>query len=53
MRYTVIDGRIDGQRRRKVIQQLQLVLGRTHTFEFRCGAAYMYIYTANYPPASK
>ena len=39
----------------KVIQQMQLVLrGHTwhaHTFEFSCGAAY--IYTVNYPPPLK
>ena len=59
MGYTEIDGRIDGGRRKYTrshsadatsVQQMQLVLGHIHTFEFRCGAAgAAYIYTVNYP----
>ena len=55
-----IYGRIDGGRRKYTrshsadatsVQQMQLVLGHIHTFEFRCGAAgAAYIYTVIYPP---
>ena len=56
MGYTEIDGRIDGERRKytKSHSAAATSVGpHTYIFEFRCGAAYTYIYTVNYPPPSK
>ena len=50
MGYMEIDGRLDGERRKYTISHSAdatiIVLSHTHTFEFRCGATY--IYTVNY-----
>ena len=55
MGYTEIDGRIDGERRKYTKRHSAAATSvGPHTYiRFRCGAAYMYIYTVNYPPPSK